>query len=112
MNGMAGTGVGVSVISLFLRYAVGIMPKAVAWTGVAIGVLIVVLDSFGMKLGMGVIILYVIGALCIGWALHLTFWTGSKPVATLAPSGNTIGDINGNQGIITQEQTGDNRMAK
>lgn len=112
MDAVTGTGIGISVISLFLRYAIGIMPKTVAWAGLFAGAWIVVADQFGMKLGLGAIVLYVVGAICIGWALHLTLRVGPKPSPASTSWGNTIGDITGNKGIITQGQTGDNKVDK
>jgi hypothetical protein len=112
MNTVVGTGIGISVISLFLRFAVSAVPRAVAWAGVVAGVWLLAVDLFGVKIGIGVAALYVLGALAIGWALHLTFWSGSKEVVAPRSSGNTMGDIRGNKGIITQGQTGDNKMGK
>src|SRR5262249_52113745 len=112
MNTAVGTGIGISVISLFLRFAVPAVPRAVAWSGVAAGVWLLFLDFFGVKIGIGVAALYLGGALAIGLALHLTFWAGSKEVAAPSSSGNTMGDIKGNKGIITQGQTGGNKMGK
>ena len=88
------------------------MPKTVAWAGVLGGVWIVLADRLGMRLRIGAIALYVIGALCIGWALHLTLKAGDRPAAASAFPNNTIGDVTGNKGIITQGQIGNNKMGK
>jgi hypothetical protein len=105
-------GVGISVAFFFLRYAVPVMPKSVAWVGVVAGAWIVLADLLGMKLGIAAIVLYVVGAVCIGGALHLTFGGGNRSETASASSGNTIGEVRGNRGIITQGQTGDNKVGK
>jgi hypothetical protein len=106
-------GVAISIISIFLRYAVPAMPNPIAWSGVAAGALILMANLTMPQLNIGLpgIALFLVGALFIGAAIHLTLKPkvpDSGVVTDAEP--NTIGDIHGNSGIITQGQEGNNRI--
>jgi hypothetical protein len=74
-------GVGISIVFFFFRYAVSAMPKSIAWAGVIAGMIIALADNLmpGIKLSVPSIGLLVIGAVCIGGAIHLA-WAQSSPV--------------------------------
>lgn len=92
------------------------MPRPVAWGGVIGGllVLLVAIAPIHMNLSPPVIALFLVGAICIGGAVHLALKpkapTQSPAPAAPAAAGNTMGNINGNNGIITQGQKGDNSI--
>ena len=114
----AAIGVAMAVIFAFLRWAIPAIPRTIAWSGVVAG-LIVLLAAIGpipMNLSLPVIALFLVGAICIGGAVHLAF-KPKVPVSAAAPAagpaaGNTMGDINGNTGIITQGQEGNNYIRR
>jgi hypothetical protein len=108
----AAIGVAMAVIFAFLRWAIPAMPRPIAWSGVIAGlaVLVAAVAPIYMNLSLPVIALFLIGAICIGGAVHLAL-TPKVPVSAAAPAaGNTMGDIHGNTGIITQGQQGDNSI--
>ncbi|HEX4556554.1 MAG TPA: hypothetical protein VH249_21370 [Xanthobacteraceae bacterium] len=86
---------GVALLLPFLQYALPVMPKSVAWTGVAAGILVMLIEFLApeMKPSLPVVFLFLIGVLCLGWAGHLYFrqpiWThvAEKPKAAAEPVG-------------------------
>jgi len=106
-----GYGAAISIIFAFLRWAVPAMPKSIAWSGVIAGV-ITLLTAWlmpQMNITLPAIALFLLGAICIGGAVHLAMKPRSadrQPVAGTAA--NTMDNVNGNTGIITQGQQGDN----
>jgi hypothetical protein len=115
MDQNLGFGVGIAVLFAFLRWALPAMPKAIAWSGVIAGAIIVSVawTMPQMNITLPVIALFVFGAICVGGAVHLAL----KPKnldsgAVSSGSGNTIGDVHGNTGIITQGQRGDNTIER
>jgi hypothetical protein len=107
-------GVGISVIFAFLPWAMPIMPKPVAWSGVLAGAIIFLQDALMPQINvtLSAIGLFLIGLLCIGGAIHLSLVpkaTSAVPVAT-TPATNRMGDVRDNKGIVTQGQEGDNAI--
>lgn len=106
-------GLATTIIFPCLQWAIPTMPRRVAWSGVIAGLVILAaaLAPIHMNLSLPAIALFLIGAICIGGAAHLAF-KPKAPVQTSVPAspptGNAIGNINGNTGIITQGQQGDN----
>jgi hypothetical protein len=113
MDQNLGFGLGIAVLFAFLRWALPAMPKVIAWSGVIAGAIIVLAawTMPQMNISLPVIALFVLGAICIGGAIHLAL----KPKnldsgAVSSGSGNATGDVHGNTGIITQGQHGDNTI--
>ena len=111
----AAIGIGMAVLFAFLRWAIPAMPRSIAWSGV-IGGLVVLLATIApihMNLSLPAIALFLLGAICIGGAVHLVLKPVSVSAVTPASgpdAGNSMGNINGNTGIITQGQQGNNTI--
>jgi hypothetical protein len=111
---IAASGAAISVISTFIRRAMPIVPKPIAWSGAGAGVLVLVADGLipQMNITLPAIGLFLVGALCIGGAINLTFKpkpAPSDPVAAVSTT-NQAGDVTNNSGIVTQGQRGDNAI--
>ena len=110
-------GFGVSVAFFFVRYAVPAMPKIVAWAGVLAGIVVMLAEMLepAMKPPLGSVVLFVIAALCLGGAAHL-YVHRSGAILPVNPGtaqrGNQMGNVSGNEGIVTQDQKGDNATSK
>jgi hypothetical protein len=107
-------GVAISVIFAFVRWAIPVMPKPVAWSGVGAGIIVLVADGLipQMNITLPAIGLFLVDALCIGGAINLSLSakpTRHDPVA-VAPPVNRMGDVNNNTGVVTQGQRGDNAI--
>jgi hypothetical protein len=78
-------GIGISIIFAFARYAVAAMPKPVAWAGVAAGCCILLATLVTqMNITIPAIVVFLFGALCIGWAVNLSLPSKTeKPAATM-----------------------------
>jgi hypothetical protein len=111
-------GIGISIAFFFLRYAVPVMPKSIAWAGFAAGILVILSNFLGpeMRPSLAAIALFLVGALCIGGAVHMSLKPKSASAdtgdQTPASGGNTMGSVSGNKGIVTQGQSGDNNISK
>lgn len=89
------------------------MPRPIAWSGVAAGVLILLADIIEpqMNITIPAIFSFLIGAILMGLGIYLSLPVKSdsseNPVAagSSTPMNRTEG-INGNRGIITQGQSG------
>jgi hypothetical protein len=107
-------GAAISIIFAFFRWAVPAMSKPIAWSGVAAGIAILIAAWAmpQMNITLPVIALFLFGAICIGGAVHLAMKPKptDQPGAVAGTSGNTMGNIDGNTGIITQGQHGDNTI--
>jgi hypothetical protein len=108
-------GVGISIVFAFVRWAVPVMPKPIAWAGVVAGIVIVLVDLFmpDFKLTIPAIALFLIGMVCIGGAVHLAMKPKQNADAGIdqpSPSGNQMGTVKNNRGIVTQDQKGDNAI--
>jgi hypothetical protein len=79
---------GVTLLLPFLQYALPIMPKSVAWAGVAAGILVMLVEFLApdMKPSLPVVLLFLIGTLCFGWAGHLYFQQPSSPRVAEKPT--------------------------
>jgi hypothetical protein len=108
-------GAAISIIFAFVRWAIPTMPKSIAWSGVAAG-LVVLLTAWlmpQMNLTLPVIALFLLGTIFIGGAVHLAMKPKTQDQAPLVGTpGNTMGNVNGNKGITTQGQQGDNSMER
>jgi hypothetical protein len=107
------SGVAISIIFAFFRYAVPVMPKAVAWAGVGAGAIILIAGWVvpEMKITIPVVVLFLVGMLLIGGAIDLALRGASASDANaLLPGSNNMGPVTGNKGIVTQDQRGDNAM--
>jgi hypothetical protein len=66
-------GIGISIIFAFVRYAVPAMPKPIAWAGVVAGCCILLATLITqMNITIPAIVLFLVGALCIGGAVKLS----------------------------------------
>jgi hypothetical protein len=110
-------GIGITAVTFFFRYAVSVMPKSIAWAGVAAGIILMAIGLFPSfyRPPLSAIALFVCGMLLIGAAVHITLSNASNAgrdsTTTLIPATkttNTTGYISNNSGIITQGQKGDN----
>jgi hypothetical protein len=113
---VAASGVAISVISTFIRWALPVVPKPIAWGGVGAGivVLLAVWALPQMNITLPAVGLFLIGVLCIGGAVNMSL----RPNPTQNESGaaasttNQAGDVPNNSGIVTQGQRGDNAIGK
>lgn len=108
-----GYGAAVSIIFAFLRWAVPAMPRQIAWSGVIAGIVILLVGWLmpQMNITLPVIALFLLGTIFIGGAVHLAMKPKTPDEASVGgTSGNTMGNVNGNDGIITQGQHGDNSL--
>jgi hypothetical protein len=108
-------GIGISVLFAFSRWAVPAMPKPIGWSGVLAGVIIIVVvwTMPQMNITLPVIALFLLGSICLGGAVHLALKPKNPASsATSDSSGNKMGDVRGNKGIITQGQQGDNSIGR
>jgi hypothetical protein len=108
-------GVAISVIFAFLRWALPVMPKPVAWSGVVAGLLILLAAMFMLELNITLpaIGLFLVGKLCSGGAIYLSMGPkegGGTSAASGVPATNKMGTVKNNRGIVTQGQKGDNAI--
>lgn len=91
------------------------MPKHVADGGIAAGIILITVDVLmpQMKPNLLAGALLLIGCLFIGGAIEV--WRSQTvPFAVKGPSssGNKMGTVRDNDGIVTQGQKGDNSISK
>ena len=113
MDTTTAIGLGTSVAFYFSRYIWSTIPRAISVAGFVGGLVILAAGFLGLKPPHLAAVLFLIGLLFIGGAIHVLLGrqdgsggNGKKPGA------NQVGDIPNNQGIVTQGQTGDNRLSK
>jgi hypothetical protein len=111
---IATSGVAISVISTFVRWAFPVVPKPVAWSGVIAGFVVLVADGLlpQMNITLPAIGLFLVGVLCIAGAVNMSLHpkpTEEGPGAA-ATTTNRIGDVTNNSGVVTQGQRGDNAI--
>lgn len=107
------TGTAISAVFFFLRYLLPSIPRPIAWSGVAAGVVVLILDTgFEMKLTFSVVSLYLLGFLIIGLATYLAINKDHDSSETSSPAKNQMGEVKNAGGIITQDQKGDNSISK
>jgi hypothetical protein len=108
-------GAAISIIFAFARWAVPAMPKPVAWSGVVAGIAILIATWAipQMNISLPVIALFLFGAICVGGAAYLAMKPKTIEQAPVAAAPrNTMGNVDGNTGIITQGQQGNNTMER
>jgi hypothetical protein len=113
MDQNLGFGVGIAILFAFLRWALPALPKVTAWSGVIAGAIIVLVTWTmpQMNITLPVIALFVLGTIFIGGAVHLALKPKNLDSGAVSSGpGNTMGDVHGNTGIITQGQHGDNKI--
>src|SRR5450759_387091 len=109
---------GVTVVLPFLQWLRPIMPKSVAWAGVIAGCTVMLADFLepAMRPPLSSTLLFLVAALCLGGAIHLYIHRNDakKPrtPTTSQDSGNRMGNIGGNKGIVTKGKKGDNTIYK
>jgi hypothetical protein len=111
---IAASGVAISVIFAFIRWAMPVMPKPIAWSGVGAGIVVLLADwmSPQMNITLPAIGLFLVGALCIGIAVNMSIRpkpTQNEPGAS-ASTTNQIDGVTNNSGVVTQGQRGDNAI--
>jgi hypothetical protein len=113
---IAVSGVVLSAISTFIRWAMPVVPKIIAWSGVGAGVVVLFADWMlpQMNITLPAVGLFLAGVLCIAGAVNMSL----RPKPTQDESGaaaattNRTGDVTNNSGIVTQGQRGDNAIGK
>ena len=105
-------GIGISLVSVCLRYVVTVMPKPIAWAGIFAGTALIFTDFFVpmIKPTPTAGVIFVIGCFCIGLSIYLSLQSGPTPTASQPAPANAMGNVGNNSGIISQGQTGDNEV--
>jgi hypothetical protein len=115
MDPNLGYGVGIAVLFAFLRWALPALPKPIAWSGVIAGAIIVLVawTMPQMNITLPAIVLFLVGAACLGGAVHLALKPKNSALsATSGSAGSVMGNVHDNTGIITQGQQGDNSIGR
>jgi hypothetical protein len=82
---IAASGVAITVISTFIRWALPVVPKPIAWSGVGTGiaVLLAVWTLPQMNITLPAVGLFLVGVLCIAGAVNMSLRPKSTPARTV-----------------------------